>query len=170
MTQIGGGVPGGVGAPPAPQAGVKAWAQNEFAPPEQRAEYLQSGEVDGTVKHEFPTVDRAMYLQAIKGQSIPQKSLTAPIALVRLDQLVAIQGSINRERLGQHLANPKMNAEGARAPGHGMLIDRPVVVKIGGTFYIHDGHHRLTAQALRGLSTAKVRLIDLDAENPDYVP
>ena len=105
-----------------------------------------------------------------RGTNIAAKSLHAPIALVRLDQLTAIQGSINRERLGQHLANPKLNAEGTRAPGHGMLIDRPVVVKVGGTFYIHDGHHRLTAQALRGLSTAKVRLIDLDAENPEYLP
>lgn len=170
MTQFGGGAPGGVDAPPAPQAGVKQWAQNEFAPPEQRADYLQPGEVDGTAKHAFPVADRSSYLQAIKGQNIAAKSLHAPIALVRLDQLVAIQGSINRERLGQHLANPKMNPEGTRAPGHGMLIDRPVVVKVGGSFYIHDGHHRLTAQALRGLSTAKVRLIDLDAENPGYVP
>jgi hypothetical protein len=170
MTDFGGGVPGGAGAPPAPQAGVKQWAQNEFAPPEQRAEYLQHGEVDGTAKHEFPVTDRAFYLSQIKGTNIAAKSLQAPIALVRLDQLQAIQNTINRERLGQHLANPKMNAEGTRAPGHGMLIDRPVVVKVGGTFYIHDGHHRLTAQALRGLSTAKVRLIDLDAENPDFVP
>lgn len=164
------GIPGGLGAPSTPQPGVKDWAANEFAPPEQRAQYLESGAIDGTAKHTFPVTDRATYLAAIQGQNIAAKSLHAPIALVNLDQLVGIQGTINRERLGQHLANPKMNPEGARASGHGMLIDRPVVVKTGGVFYIHDGHHRLTAQALRGLSTAKVRLIDLDAENPAYTP
>lgn len=170
MSEIEGGVPGGMGAPPAPQAGVKEWAANEFAPPEQRAQYLRPGAVDGTAEHSFPVADRSTYLQAIEGHNIAQKSHAAPIAKVSLDQLVGIQGTINRERLGQHLANPKMNVEGTRASGHGMLIDRPVVVKVGGTFYIHDGHHRLTAQALRGLPTAKVRLIDLDAENPDFIP
>lgn len=165
---FGGGAPD-AGAPPA-QAGVKAWAQNEFAPPEERAGNLRSGLVDGTAVHDFPVTDRALYLQQIQGANIPAKSHTAPIALVRLDQLTAIQETVNRERLGQHLANPKMNPEGARSSGHGMLIDRPVVVKVNGTFFIHDGHHRLTAQALRGLSTAKVRLIDLDAENPDWQP
>ena len=164
------GVPGGVGAPPTPQAGVKDWAANEFAPPEQRAQYLKSGAIDGTAEHAFPVADREQYLAAIKGINVAAKTLHAPIAKVRLDQLVGIQGTINRERLGQHLANPKMNPEGTRAPGHGMLIDRPVVVKVGGTFYIHDGHHRLTAQALRGLDTAKVRLVDLDAEDPNFLP
>jgi hypothetical protein len=160
MTEVPGGAPG-----PDPSAGLKSWAQNEFAGPERRAQYLEPGDVDGTAKHAFPAFDRDAYLASIAwAGSIAARTHRAPIAVVRMDQLVAIQGTINRERLGQHIADPHLHPEGAKASGHGGLIDRPIVVKVDGQFFIHDGHHRLTARHLRGFDTAKVRLVDLDAE------
>jgi hypothetical protein len=53
--------------------------------------------------------------------------------------------------------------DGTRAPGHGALIDLPIIVKMGGELFVHDGHHRLSAAHLRGEATARVRLVDLDA-------
>ncbi len=152
---------------PAPQVGptnsVRAWAQAEFAPPEERLEYLPPAGLDGKAMHPFKLIDRDAYLESVKGAGIAKLSHSAPIALVNLSDLVGIQGSINPERVGHHLADPYLYKQGAKAPGHGMLVDRPVVVRKNGLLLIHDGHHRLTAHHLRGLTTAKVRFIDLDA-------
>lgn len=41
-------------------------------------------------------------------------------------------------------------------------IDAPVVVRINGVDYIHDGHHRLAAEVARGRASARARLINLD--------
>jgi hypothetical protein len=41
--------------------------------------------------------------------------------------------------------------------------DAPAVFKIGGAYYLRDGHHRVAAQAASGNQTAKVRLFDVDA-------
>lgn len=41
--------------------------------------------------------------------------------------------------------------------------DAPAVFKIGGAYYLRDGHHRVAAQAASGSQTAKVRLFDVDA-------
>src|SRR5574337_130027 len=129
---------------------LKQWAGNEFSPAHDKIAYMPPGHKQGTVKHPFPAVDHDEYLNYIKEDgSIAKRTLTAPIANVRLDQLTGIQGSVNPERLAQHLENPRMYPAGTRATGHGGLIDRPVVVKKGGQMFIHDGHHRLTAQSLR---------------------
>lgn len=140
---------------------AKAWASSGDDP-EQRISKLLPGEVDGTSRHPFQVMDRDQYLEMIKPfGSIARRTHDAPIALVNLSDLIGIQGTINRERLVAHLRDPAMN-EGMRASGHGGLIDRPVVVRLGGQLYLHDGHHRLTAAHLRGQDVAKVRLVDLD--------
>lgn len=164
--QGGGAPPPGAGAAPTtPPSGLKAWAQNEFEPPEHRLKYLPTGADDGRAQVQWPNVDNSVYKAMLAPYgSIAARTHRAPIALVRLDQLTAIQGHVNKERLAQHLADPHIYPEGTKASGHGGLIDRPVVVKLNNELYIHDGHHRLMAQHLRGLSTAKVRLVDLDAE------
>jgi hypothetical protein len=141
---------------------VRAWAANVQPSPEERLADLPAADGFGTVQHPFQMIDRDAYLSAIKGAGIARRTHGAPIALVNLHDLVAIQGSINPERVGHHLADPKLYAPGARAPGHGMLVDRPVIVRKNGMLMIHDGHHRLTAMHLRGQTTAKVRFVDLD--------
>jgi ParB-like nuclease domain len=163
------------GAPPPPDggaeqhhspAGVKAWAQHDLAPPEHRLQYLPNyGGIDGKAKVMWPSVDKAQYEAMLAPHgSIAARTHNAPVAKVRLDQLQAIQHSVNVERLGQHLADPHIYKEGQKGSGHGGLVDLPVVVQKNGQLYIHDGHHRLMAQHLRGLPTAKVRLVNLDAE------
>ncbi len=151
------------GEQPADPAYVRAWAGMEQRPATERLDLLPPDGSDGAAVHPFQQIERESYLAAIKGAGIARRSQTAPIALVNLSSLIAIQGSVNRERVGHHLQDPKLYAPGARAPGHGMLVDRPVVVRKNGQMFIHDGHHRLTAQHLRGLTTAKVRFVDLDA-------
>ncbi len=157
-------------APPVAQTpadGVRAWASAPPAPTgpttEDRIKELAQGEKPGSAKHPFRTIDRESYLGAVRGSGIARLSQNAPIALVNLRDLVAIQGSVNAERVGHHLEDPALYQPGARAPGHGMLVDRPVVVRKNGMLFIHDGHHRLTARHLSGHETAKVRFVDLDA-------
>lgn len=140
-----------------------AWASQGTTPTEERLRELEPGDRFGTAKHPFRMVERDAYLSEIRGAGVARRSVTAPIALVKLTDLVAIQGTINPERVGHHLEDPRLYQPGARAPGHGLLVDRPVVVRKGGVLYIHDGHHRLTAAHLRGATTAKVRFVDLDA-------
>jgi hypothetical protein len=123
---------------------------------------MEPGDHLGTVRHPFRTIDREAYLAAIRGAGVAKRTQSAPIAKIRLSDVVAIQGSVNAERLGHHLDEPRLYQQGARAPGHGMVVDLPVIVKKNGMYFVHDGHHRLTARHLRGLDTAKVRLVDLD--------
>ncbi len=166
-------IPGGEGMPPAgapapaaPVPAAKRWAQDIDMAPEQRATRLEPAPTSGTVKHPFPVIEREQYMAMIKPYgSMARRTNDAPIALVNLSDLMGIQGSVNEEQLSKHLYNPKLIPEGSRGAGHGGLIDRPVVVRKDGQFYIHDGHHRLTAAQLRGQTTAKVRFIDLDAED-----
>jgi hypothetical protein len=148
-------------------ASAKEWARpDEELGPMDRAKRLHPGGSAGTSKVPFPVADRDAYLAMTReAGSIAQKTHGAPIALVNLSDLHAIQNTINDERLEQHLASPDMVAPGTRGSGHGGLVDKPVVVRKDGILYIHDGHHRLTAAAMRGQDTAKVRLVDLDGEH-----
>ena len=148
---------------------MKAWARNRMEAPKDmvysRAGTLEDGAHEGTAKHPFPVTDRQAYLDAVRGKGIAALTHKAPVGTVRLDKLNGIQQTINRERLGQHLANPRLIGDGTRAPGHGGLIDLPVVVRLGGKLIIHDGHHRLSAAQLRGDQTARCRFIDLDEDD-----
>lgn len=131
---------------------------------EVRARTLENGDYEGTAKHPFPVADRVTYLAAVKSAGVARLSLRAPIGRIQLSAIKGIQGTVNRERLNQHLKDPRLIPDGARAPGHGAAIDLPIVVKLGGEYYVHDGHHRLTASHLRGELDARVRLVDLDAQ------
>ncbi len=147
-------------------ATVQDWAKEDLTPAE-RARRLPPGEKPGTSKVPFPVTDREAYLKAVHEQgSVSAKTHGAPIALVNLKDLHAIQHTVNDERLVQHLEDPHKVPPGTKGSGHGGLVDKPVVVRIGGQLTIHDGHHRLTAASLRGQKTAKVRLVDLDGEYP----
>ena len=129
-----------------------------------RARTLDDGQFEGTAKHPFPVTDREAYLSAVKEAGIARLSRKAPVGRVRLDAIKGIQGTVNRERLNQHLRDPRLIPDGARGSGNGALIDLPIVVKLGGEYYVHDGHHRLTAAHLRGEVDARVRLVDLDGK------
>lgn len=150
-------------AAPVSGAGLKTWASAHASDPiGTRLKMLTPSQAPGTVQHPFPVESRESYLEAIKGAGVFKRAETAPQVRLPLKGLRAIQGSINMERVMQHAQDPTYVKPGARAPGHGGLVDLPIVVKKNGQLYIHDGHHRLTAAALRGQVDARVRLVDLD--------
>jgi len=145
---------------------LKTWAQKRTDNPvEAKLASMREGDKPGTLVQPFGNIGREKYKAIIKGQNIPKRVDSAPIKEVELKDLTGIQKTINAERLQQHLENPSLIPKGTRGPGHGMLIDKPVIVKKNGKMMIHDSHHRLTAMKLKGATTAKVRLVDLDA-NP----
>lgn len=144
---------------------VKDWAKEDLTPSD-RARRLPPGEKLGTTKVPFPVTDRDAYLKQVHARgSVSEATHGAPIALVNLKDLHAIQHTVNDERLVQHLEDPHLIKPGTLGSGHGGLIDKPVVVRLNGDLYIHDGHHRLTAAAIRDQKTAKVRLVDFDGEH-----
>lgn len=83
----------------------------------------------------------------------------APIREVKLNELHAIQHSVNADRVKQYILDPAMQPSGARNPRHNGLVDYPIVIEHKGVLYIHDGHHRLTADFLKGHATAMVRYV-----------
>lgn len=127
-----------------------------------RLKSLLKGERDGTVRHPMRVIDRDEYLSKIKGKGIVKRVEDAPIKTVDLDSLVGIQRTVNAERLSQHLEDEELIPEGQRSPNAGMLIDTPVVVKLGGEHFLHDGHHRATAAWVRGERAIGARVVDLD--------
>lgn len=127
-----------------------------------RLRSLMRGERDGTVRHPFRVVDRDEYIAKIKGRGIVKRVDDAPMDSVDLDSLHGIQRTVNAERLQQHLEDENLIAEGTRSAGAGMLIDAPVVVKVGGEYHLHDGHHRATAAWIRGERAIGARVVDLD--------
>lgn len=130
-----------------------------------RLRSLLKGERDGTVRHPFRVVDRDDYLAKIKGKGIVKRVDKAPVETVDLASLTGIQRTVNAERLAQHLEDENLIPEGQRSPHAGMLTDLPVVVKVDGQNYIHDGHHRATAAWVRGERAIGARVVDLDAHH-----
>lgn len=152
-------------AQPTPgHAGVKAWAQaySGGRDVEARKAQLMPGQRDGTVRVPFATMPHDEYKAAIKGKGIPARAAEAPIQIVSLSALTGIQRTVNTERLGDYVSGAA-KSEG-RAVHTGMPKDLPVVVKLGGKMYIHDGHHRATAALLKGADSIRARVVDLDAD------
>lgn len=110
----------------------------------------------------FPFKDRTGYQAGRDNKQINAAIERAPIVTVPLAGLYAIQHSIRESKVLYHLEHPR--SPGALHPDAGTPVDRPIVVQAGGVRYIHDGHHRLSADKLRGMQSAKVRLVDLDKE------
>lgn len=90
----------------------------------------------------------------------------APIVAVDVRGLHTIQQSVKADRVAQYLRNPALTPPDARSEKHGGPVGYPIVVKVGGVRWIHDGHHRLTAMVLRGEAKIRARFVDLDAGQP----
>lgn len=117
----------------------------------------------GSSKVPFEVADRDEYKAMIKGKGIFKRAEDLEPEEVPLKGLKAIQRTVNDERVAQHFEGG-VYAPGARAPGSGGLIDRPVFVLKNGKTYVHDGHHRCTAAILRGDKTISARVVRLDSE------
>jgi hypothetical protein len=120
-------------------------------------------------------VDRKAYEALIGNRELNALIEAAPILQVPVASLVAIQHTINAERVAQYIQKLNLRRRGMRDPVHGGLIDLPIVVHlgdaigysggvVGGTNYLHDGHHRVCAAKLLGARLETVRYVDLDQE------
>ena len=109
----------------------------------------------------FPFVDRGTYHQGLGNKEINRAIREAPVAEVPLDGLKAIQHSVKKDRVAQYIENPHIMKPGELNPESKTPIDYPVVMERDGVRYIHDGHHRLTAEKLQGKQVGKVRLVKL---------
>ena len=110
----------------------------------------------------WPFLDKAGIKAAASNRRINSLiNAPAPLRRVRLDELHAIQHSVNADRVKQYILDPAMVPHGARSSRHRGLVDYPIVIRHAGALAIWDGHHRLVADMLRGKETAVVRFVDL---------
>lgn len=121
---------------------------------------LESSGSAGSSKVPFQVADKDAYKAMIRGKGIFKRAEMAPIEDVDLGKIKAIQRTVNDERVSQHFEG-RLYPEGTRAPGHGGLIDYPVIVKNGDDYFCHDGHHRCTAAKLHGDKSIRARVVDI---------
>lgn len=132
--------------------------------PQQALALLRSWPGGPNVATPLRFVDRKVYEDRIGNRELNALIDAAPVEQVPVASLVAIQHTINAERVAQYVQKINLRRRGTRDPRHGGLIDLPIVVRIGGTNYLHDGHHRVTADKLLGARLVTVRYVDLDQE------
>lgn len=147
---------------------IRTWAGQETASDvvqERTIAKSISDEGTGTRKHPFRVTDRDAFLKSIEGKNLAEKTHEAPVVSVPMDSIVATQKRVDSERLAGYLTGEVKRTKGQCARGSGALIDVPIAVKMGGTIFLRDGHHRMTAEWFRGSRVANVRLIDLDEES-----
>lgn len=75
---------------------------------------------------------------------------------------LTVRLSISRMIATQSHVNADFRESAQRSRGDGR--DLPCVVKYNGRFYVTDGHHRLMSSAFDNISSASVRLFDLDGD------
>ncbi len=82
----------------------------------------------------------------------------APVNQVAIANLISNgQRSVDRHRLKHFIRNP--GDDGAR---HGKAeTQNPIVVRRGDAHVLFDGHHRVTANYLRGETHVEARVVDL---------
>jgi hypothetical protein len=115
------------------------------------------------VEHPFPVSD-SKYRDAHPDVRVRARIDTAPVRMVTLARLVAIQKSVNPSRVEHYIENPELPEGTAHWSTGAWLVDFPIVIVHDGVFYLHDGHHRATAAYVRGEWQIRARVIDFDAE------
>lgn len=138
---------------------LKEWAKSENAYSALACAKLKPGRHRGSLAVPFPVTDRTEYLAKIRGKGIFKRAEDVIPTEVQLDSLHAIQTSVGEKRLTDYLGGLKPK-EGARNPNGG-LVDYPVIVRIDGQSYVHDGHHRVTAAWCEGLKKIRARVVEL---------
>lgn len=111
----------------------------------------------------FPFLDRSAIKGRHSNREINAAITAAPKVSVPLDGLHAIQHSVKRAKLVDHLSRP--SEPGTLNPETRTPVDLPIVIQQDGVRYIWDGHHRATVAKLRGLQSVRARLVDFDAPN-----
>jgi len=110
----------------------------------------------GRVSHGFPVASSAAY-----GGKVSRKEADdAPVQNVPLAKLHGVQRGVQSNRVAEYLEEGGSAPEGLKSPS-GYPRDLPIVVNTGGKLYIHDGHHRMTAQKLMGKTEAPARVVTI---------
>lgn len=149
---------------PDPDAGLDLWAGahvGTVAAALARLARMPVSDTGNGVSVPFPFRDRAGYKRGNPNYKVNRAIEEAPIVGVRLVGLCAIQKSVFVDRVARYVREPGWLPMGVRHREHGGLVDYPVVVQCRGTRFIHDGHNRLSALWLRGVTGARVRLVVL---------
>lgn len=117
---------------------------------------------EGAAEHPFAIVDRKEYRRVVglTNARFNRRIDKSPEREQPIGGLVAIQHTVLAERVDEYVAEPARD-DRKESPVSTTL---PIVVRVGGVRYIHDGTHRLTAAHLRGEEKARVRYLDLDGE------
>jgi ParB-like nuclease family protein len=110
-------------------------------------------------------IDRAGYQKVIGNREMNARIDAAPIHTVPLDSLVAIQHTVLRKQVEHYIETDGRVRRGTKHSDHGGVVDLPIVVRCGGTSYLFDGHHRVTAHKLLGARLVRCRYVDLDASD-----
>jgi len=165
------GEPEGTSEDPDPQAKtaskpdvLRAWAKQQ-ATGDVFTNALRAAEPGGTpgiIRVPLPVASRAEYVQQVKGKGVFKRAEKTKPTDVPIEGLNAIQRTLNVERLSKYADDPDAVEKGTRASGHGGLVDKPVIVQVGGKRYIHDGHHRIAARKMSGATSVQARIVDLD--------
>lgn len=109
---------------------------------------------NGRVRVPFPYLDREGYKGGFTDEEINEAvKHDFTRREVSLASLHAIQHSVQPRYVRYYLEKDEWKKK----------LPDPIVVERGGTRYIYDGHHRLTAFKLLGARTAEVNYVDLDA-------
>jgi hypothetical protein len=115
------------------------------------------------VKVPFPYAARAAYKTDFSNQEINQAIEDAPVKLIRIAGLHAIQHSVKVDRVLEYIKHHELLLKGTRSPLHKGLVDLPIVIQYQGIRFIHDGHHRTTAAWALGEDNVEARYVNLDA-------
>lgn len=107
-------------------------------------------------------VNRDIYERTLPVVDLNRLIDSAPVKDVPIASLVAIQHTVDKDRVQAYIDNPKLIRRGTKHDNHGGVVDLPIVIHFEGTNYLHDGHHRTTAQKLLGASVIECRYVDLD--------
>ncbi len=122
---------------------------------------LPSSVTNHGVSVPFKVGNKKAYKSKHSNREINLAIESAPIRVVPLDRIVAIQHSVKPEKVEEYINNPVVPA-GRRDRHHGGLTDFPIVIQQDGVLYAHDGHHRLTAAKLNGDTSSPARFVDFD--------
>ena len=109
----------------------------------------------------LPFADKAEYHQGLTNRQINHAIRAAPVEKRPIEGLHAIQHSVQRDRVEQYVEDPNLVEPGALNPKSKTPIDHPVEVERFGKRWLHDGHHRVTAEILKGKKEASFRVVRL---------
>lgn len=116
------------------------------------------GASGGTADHGFRRASSAEY----GGKVTLEQALGADVEEVPVAELRACQGSVSRKGVVRYLLLGGRAEAGRTDAGSAYPRDLPIVVLERGRYFLHDGHHRATAQKLLGAKAVEARVVRVE--------